>query len=150
MDDDANKLLIEIRDILRESSESQAAWRNDVLTSTKRGQRIARFFVLPLLLILLSIVAWGVVSSSQAERERAQEERRYHEELKRDREELQRKMEERRNQLFRPKGDLGKIDEPGQFVCTQKCCNATPRHKCRKLEMTPVPSEGTPSAHLPA
>ncbi len=120
MDDDANKLLTEIRDILRESSESDATWRKELMANTKRGQRIARFIVLPLLFIFLSIFAWGIISSSQAERDREQEERRYHEELKRDREELQRKMEERRNQLMRPR-DLGRAQKSGTVTPFDHC-----------------------------
>jgi hypothetical protein len=112
MDDDNTKLLSEIRDVLRESLHSDATFRKELMANTKRAQRIARFIVLPILFIFLVIVAWGIISSSQAERNRAQEEQRYHEELKRDREELQRKMEERRNQLMRPK-DLGRAQKCG-------------------------------------
>ena len=96
MDEDANKLLVEIRDILRESSESQVAFRKELMANAKRGRRIVRFIILPFLLITLSIVGWGIISSSQREQERNQENERF-------REELRKRMDERKN-LIRPKG----------------------------------------------
>jgi hypothetical protein len=106
MDDESKQLLREMRDLTRQSYESHVAWRKELQANAKRGRIIVFFIILPVLFIFLSICAWGIISSRQAERERNEEERRYHEELQHNREELQRRMEERRNQLMRPK-DLG-------------------------------------------
>lgn len=107
MDDDSNKLLIEIRDILRDASEREAARHKQLLANTKRARIIVFFIILPILFIFLAICAWGIISSSQSERERTQEYRRHNEQLQRNHEELQRKLEERRNQFVRPAGPLG-------------------------------------------
>src|SRR5262245_8299553 len=129
MDDEARQLLREMRDILRESSEREAAWHKQLLANTKRARRIAFFIVFPVMFTFLSICAWGIVSSSQAERERAQEDRRYRDELQRYRDDLQRKMEERRNQFMRPK-DLGHYVEQPPQMHAQKIGTVRPCMKC--------------------
>lgn len=100
MDDDATKLLVEIRDILRQSVENDIVRWNQLQATSRRGRRVALIALL-VCAGFLSVCVWGIISSAQLERERVQEERRHHEDLERGREELQRKMDERRNQFMR-------------------------------------------------
>jgi uncharacterized protein HemX len=100
MDDEAKQLLREMRDMMRQAHEGNAAWRQEMRANAKRGRRIALFILLPALLLGLSMITWGMISSGQKERE-----------YDRFREEIRRRMEERRNQL-RPK-EITQASQPG-------------------------------------
>ena len=63
MDDEATRLLREIRDILVGSAEREEAWRAETRAVLKRNQRLVAVLLLVLLLASIGLLLWGMMST---------------------------------------------------------------------------------------
>jgi len=62
MDDEATRLLREIRDLLTASAERDIAWREESRRNFARSHRMGKLVVVPLVVLGFCILAWQIYS----------------------------------------------------------------------------------------
>jgi len=66
MDDEATRLLREIKDLLIASAARDEAWNAEMRQSMKRGRNLVRLLMLPIAIAALVMVLWSFLSAISA------------------------------------------------------------------------------------